>query len=131
MTNSSTDKKKGFSFRELISQGRLAWKLFRDPNVSPWVRFGIPLLGLIYLISPIDIIPDALLGFGQLDDVTVLMLLVQLLITLAPDNIVAMYRQAGQAAGFTPDPSAGPADSAPPSPTADADVIDTEYRVVS
>ena len=131
MTNPSTDKKKGFSFSEFINQGKLAWKLFRDPNVSPWVRFGIPLLGLVYLISPVDIIPDVLPVLGQLDDVAVIMLLVQLLITLAPDNIVAMYRQASQAAGFTPDPAAGPVDSAPQSPPADDDVIDTEYRVVS
>ena len=131
MTKQSTDKKKGFSFSELINQGKLAWKLFRDPNVSPWVRFGIPLIGLVYIISPVDIIPDVLPVLGQLDDVAVVMLLAQLLITLAPDNIVAMYRQASQAAGFNPDDAATPTDPAPSSPPADDDVIDTEYQVVS
>jgi uncharacterized membrane protein YkvA (DUF1232 family) len=89
MANSS-DEKKGFAFAELINQGKLAWRLFRDPNVTPLVRYGIPLLGLIYLISPIDIIPDALLGLGQLDDIAVIMLLTKLFISLAPDDIVAM-----------------------------------------
>jgi uncharacterized membrane protein YkvA (DUF1232 family) len=129
MTNNSTDKKKGFSFKEIINQGKLAWNLFRDPNVSPLVRFGIPLIGLVYIISPIDIIPDVIPVLGQMDDVAVIMLLTQLFISLAPDNIVAMYRQAtqaAQAAGFKPD-----ADAASPSPSAGDDVIDTEYQVVS
>jgi len=126
MTNKSTDKKKGFSFTELIGQGKLAWKLFRDPNVSPLVRYGLPLLGLIYVISPIDIIPDVIPVLGQLDDVAMIMLLTQVFIALAPDNIVNMYRQASQAAGFDP----GAAATAP-SPPADDDVIDADYQVVS
>jgi uncharacterized membrane protein YkvA (DUF1232 family) len=131
MTDSTQDKKKGFSFTDLINQGKLAWKLFRDPNVSPLVRFGIPLIGLIYVISPIDIIPDVIPVLGQLDDVAVIMLLTQLFITLAPDNIVAMYRQASQAECFNPDAAATPADAAPRASSADDDVIDTDYQVVS
>ena len=129
MTNESTDQKKGFSFAELINQGKLAWKLFRDPSVSPWLRYGLPLIGLIYLISPVDIIPDVFLGLGQLDDIAVIMLLAKLLISLAPDNIVQMYQQASQAAGFNPQDA--PADATAPSPAVDDEVIDTEYRVVS
>jgi uncharacterized membrane protein YkvA (DUF1232 family) len=128
MANSS-DEKKGFAFAELINQGKLAWRLFRDPNVTPLVRYGIPLLGLIYLISPIDIIPDALLGLGQLDDIAVIMLLTKLFISLAPDDIVAMYRQGGQPAAPAADADAQAAGNPPPA--ADDEVIDTEYRVVS
>ena len=134
MPKNATDKKQGFSFSALIEQGKLAWQLFRDPNVSPLVRYGIPLLGLIYLISPIDIIPDALLGLGQLDDIAVIVLLTKLFISLAPDNIVEMYRQASQAAGGAPDAGVSQADSTSPTPSPadeDEDVIDTEYRVVS
>ena len=135
MTKDSTDQKKGFSFAELINQGKLAWNLFRDPNVSPWIRFGIPIIGLIYLISPVDIIPDVFLGVGQLDDIAVILLLAKLLISLAPDNVVQMYQQASQAAaGFNYQASqAAPADStaSKPAANADDDVIDTDYRVVS
>ncbi len=130
MTNNATDKKKSFSFKEIVNQGKLAWNLFRDPNVSPLVRFGIPLIGLVYIISPIDIIPDVVPVLGQMDDVAVLMLLTQLFISLAPDNIVAMYRQAAQVAGFNPDVNAA-ADAASPASPAGDDVIDTEYQVVS
>lgn len=130
MTNNSTDKKKSFSFKEMINQGKLAWNLFRDPNVSPLVRFGIPLIGLVYIISPIDIIPDVIPVLGQMDDVAVVMLLTQLFVSLAPDNIVAMYRQAAkaaQAAGFSPNANA----ATPSAASDDGEVIDTEYQVVS
>ena len=129
MTNQSSNGKKGFSFTELINQGKLAWKLFRDPNVTPLVRYGVPLLGLIYLISPIDIVPDALLGLGQLDDLAVIMLLTQLFIFLAPDNIVQMYRQASQAVDSSAGAKSSPQGGA--TPAAEDEVIDTEYRVVS
>jgi hypothetical protein len=38
------------------------------------MKIFLPLLALVYLISPIDLIPDFLLGAGQLDDFTVLVL---------------------------------------------------------
>lgn len=127
MPDNSNATKSTFSFSNFISQGKLAWKLFRDPNVSPLVRYGLPVLGLIYVISPIDIIPDVIPVLGQLDDVAMIMLLTQVFISLAPDNIVNMYRQASQAAGFDP----GAAATAAPSTPADDDVIDTDYQVVS
>ena len=128
--NTPKDKKKSFSVSEFINQGKLAWKLFRDPNVSPWVRFGIPIIALVYVVSPIDILPDVIPVLGQLDDVAVIVLLTQLFISLAPDNIVAMYQQATQAAGFSPNPAGS--SSQPSSTTPDDDeVIDTDYQVVS
>lgn len=41
---------------------------------SPWSPRSIVLylLGVIYVLSPIDFIPDALLGLGQLDDIAVI-----------------------------------------------------------
>jgi uncharacterized membrane protein YkvA (DUF1232 family) len=36
-------------------------------------RFWPLLLGLIYLLSPIDAIPDALLGLGWVDDIAILL----------------------------------------------------------
>ena len=40
---------------------------------SPWSLRSVVLyiLAFIYVLSPIDLIPDALLGFGQLDDAAV------------------------------------------------------------
>ena len=128
--NTAQEKNTGFSFSELLNRGKLAWNLFRDPNVSPWLRFGLPIIGLIYLISPIDILPDVIPVLGQMDDVAVLMLLAQLLITLAPENVVNMYRQATQAAGVNPEPAPAEAETTTPVEP-DDEVIDTEYQVVS
>ncbi len=113
------------TFERLLDHIKLSWKLFRDPSVSPLVRYGIPLIGLIYLISPIDFIPDALLGLGQLDDAAVLLLLSQLMIMFAPDDLVNRYRQASQGPEA---PQPEPPSSTPADP--DDEVIDADYRVL-
>jgi uncharacterized membrane protein YkvA (DUF1232 family) len=119
MTN-QTKTTDASAWSRLIDHFKLSWRLFRDPTVSPLVRYGIPLLGLVYLISPVDIIPDVLLGFGQLDDAAVLLLLSQLMVMLAPDDLVAKYRQASQPPSPEPEPAAP-----------EEEVIDADYRVIS
>ncbi len=42
-------------------------KFIKDPNVKLWKKAMI-LGSIIYLISPIDLIPDPILGFGFIDD---------------------------------------------------------------
>jgi uncharacterized membrane protein YkvA (DUF1232 family) len=79
--------------KELIRQGQLAWRLFFDPRV-PWATKLIPPAALIYLLSPIDIIPDLTLGLGQLDDLAVLLLGTKLFIELAPADVVREHLQA-------------------------------------
>ena len=46
------------------------WKgTYRDVSIKSIVIF---LMGLVYIISPIDIIPDYIIGLGQIDDVAIL-----------------------------------------------------------
>ncbi len=108
------------TFWRLMDSVKLAWRIFRDPSVSPMIRYGIPILGLLYLISPIDIIPDVLLGLGQLDDAAILILLSQLMIMLAPNDAVQRYQHPETASNETPDAS-----------EEDGDVIDADYRVIT
>ena len=49
-------------------------------------------LALAYVIFPLDFIPDALLGLGQLDDLTIVLLGLKAFIGLSPADIVAQYR---------------------------------------
>ena len=128
MAKNSSNTKNRFSFFNIIAQGKLIWKLFRDPNVSPWVRYGVPLIALAYLVFPADILPDVIPVLGQLDDVAIIAILAQLFIALAPDNIVNMYRQASQVAGFHPETGSRTSDAN--SSAVDGDVIDTDYQVV-
>lgn len=75
------------ALKELIRQVQLAWRLFFDPRV-PWLTKIIPPAALIYILSPIDILPDLTLGLGQLDDLAVLLLGIKLFIELAPAEVV-------------------------------------------
>ncbi|GMU40343.1 MAG: hypothetical protein AMXMBFR23_12090 [Chloroflexota bacterium] len=49
---------------------RAIWGLVRHPGVPIWVRL-VPVPLLLYLVFPIDLIPDFLPVVGQLDDLLV------------------------------------------------------------
>ncbi|MFZ8843122.1 MULTISPECIES: DUF1232 domain-containing protein [Thermoflexus] len=60
------------------------WRLWRDPRTPGWVK-ALPLLVLLYILSPIDFVPDlAIPGLGSLDDLVLALLALRLLLDLAP-----------------------------------------------
>jgi uncharacterized membrane protein YkvA (DUF1232 family) len=72
----------------LIKQARLAWRLWHDGRVPGWVKL-IPVAGLLYLLSPIDLIPDLMLpGVGEIDDVVLLLLALKAFVDLSPPGVV-------------------------------------------
>jgi uncharacterized membrane protein YkvA (DUF1232 family) len=67
---------------------RLYTRLFRDPRV-PWHLKLVVVLALIYLLWPLDIIPDFLFpGIGQIDDVMVVWLALRLFLKHSPQEVV-------------------------------------------
>jgi uncharacterized membrane protein YkvA (DUF1232 family) len=77
----------------VIDRLRLGWRLLRDPRVSFVPKLLVP-LGLIYIISPFDALPDFLPLIGQVDDVSVIGLLLAVIAALvrwAPQHIVAEH----------------------------------------
>jgi uncharacterized membrane protein YkvA (DUF1232 family) len=77
---------------ELLKRFRLVWLLFRDHRVPYWVKAVLP-ASLLYLISPVDLIPGALFPIvGGLDDVGIILLGMALFMKLAPGNVVEEYR---------------------------------------
>lgn len=56
----------------VFDEVRLAFRLYRDPRVSTALKSIIPILAVLYVLSPIDVIPDLLLGVGQVDDLGVI-----------------------------------------------------------
>ena len=79
---------------ELMERGRLVWRLMNDERVPTWLKLGVPLAVLLYFVSPIDLIPDFILGLGQLDDLGVVLLGMALFIRLAPETAVDEHRRA-------------------------------------
>jgi uncharacterized membrane protein YkvA (DUF1232 family) len=98
--NEMTDKKKilknadrGF-FQDLILRGKLILRLMGDKRVNFLLKI-LPVGGLIYLLSPIDLIPDiALPVIGYLDDAVVIWLCMTLFVALCPDEVVQEHMNA-------------------------------------
>ncbi len=78
---------------EAIRELRLCWRLLRDGRVPAWVK-TVPIVALLYVLSPLDLIPDLpVLGINQLDDVAVLILGFRLFVALSPADLVAQLRR--------------------------------------
>ena len=73
--------------QDLIRRAKLFWRLLKDRRVPIWVK-AIPFLSLLYLAVPVDLLPDVILGLGQLDDLAVLALGYRLFIGMAPPELV-------------------------------------------
>ena len=70
---------------------RLSWRLMKDPQV-PWYSKLIVMFVILYVISPVDLIPEYLLphlGFG--DDLLFILLSIQQLIRSSPKEIVTRH----------------------------------------
>jgi uncharacterized membrane protein YkvA (DUF1232 family) len=78
--------------RGIFDQFVLTWKLLRDPRVPMMVK-AVPVLALLYIMSPLDVIPDFLPGLGQLDDIGILIAAMRLFESLSPEMVVASYRR--------------------------------------
>ncbi len=59
----------------LLKNVRMYLKLFTHRD-TPWYVKAILLTALLYLVVPTDFIPDWLLGFGIVDDLAIVSLLV-------------------------------------------------------
>jgi uncharacterized membrane protein YkvA (DUF1232 family) len=104
----------------LVRNLRLAWHLLLDSRVPLLTKLIIPGLMALYILSPIDLIPDVLVGIGQLDDLAVLVLAVKLFIELSPHEVVQEHLRRLAGGGST-----RPSGGAP-----EGEVVDGEYRVI-
>jgi uncharacterized membrane protein YkvA (DUF1232 family) len=116
----STDNKTGL-IAYLVRNLRLAWRLLLDGRVPLLTKLIVPGLMGLYILSPIDIIPDVLVGLGQLDDLAVLVLGVKLFIELSPRDVVQEHLRSLAGGGSTPRSGGTP----------EGEVVDGEYRVIS
>ena len=81
----------GSLIRDFIMRIKLIWGLMKDPRVSSWVKV-IPVVGVLYLIMPIDFVSEIALPLvGELDDAAVLWLSSYLFVQLCPPEIVLQH----------------------------------------
>ena len=99
----------------LVARARLAVRLLREPRV-PLLAKVVPVLAAVYLVSPLDAVPDLIPVLGQLDDLGFVVFALEMFVRLCPAAAVAFHRAAllgGRRYG--------------PMPQANA-VIDAEFR---
>ena len=80
-------------FSQLWRTGRLALRLLRDPRAPMAAKV---LLGAtaLYLISPLDIIPDWIPALGQADDLIVVLTGLNLFLKACPNWLVREHEDA-------------------------------------
>ncbi|MCH7626594.1 MAG: DUF1232 domain-containing protein [Chloroflexi bacterium] len=69
---------------------RLVYRLMRDRRVPLRAKLIVP-AAIVYLISPIDIVPDIIPIAGLLDDILVLIISVALFVTIVPREVLSEH----------------------------------------
>jgi uncharacterized membrane protein YkvA (DUF1232 family) len=69
---------------------RIVWGILRDPRTPIGLK-GMLAAALAYVVMPVDVIPDALPILGQADDLTVLLLVLDLFVQNAPPEVRAEH----------------------------------------
>lgn len=92
MTTNNSDRRSPGFWMNLFNSFRIAWRLVWDGRV-PFSTKLIPLFTVLYVVSPVDLVPGFLVPvLGQLDDVAILLLGTQVFIALSPKDIVERIR---------------------------------------
>lgn len=73
-------------FRRLIRHASIWWSLLNDKR-TPLLTKTLPWAALLYLIMPIDIVPDFLPLLGQLDDIGIIIALVSFALNMVPKDL--------------------------------------------
>jgi uncharacterized membrane protein YkvA (DUF1232 family) len=75
---------------KLPTYARVIWGIVRDPR-TPIALKGVLVAALAYVVMPVDLVPDAIPILGQADDLTVLLLVLDLFIQNAPAEVRAEH----------------------------------------
>jgi uncharacterized membrane protein YkvA (DUF1232 family) len=71
---------------KLPTYARIVWGILRDPRTPIGLK-GMLAAALAYVVLPVDLVPDAIPIVGQADDLTVLLLVLDLFIQNAPAEV--------------------------------------------
>jgi uncharacterized membrane protein YkvA (DUF1232 family) len=65
---------------------KLLWFALQHPQSPGWLKLGTAAIAL-YLVSPVDLIPDVIPVFGVLDDLVIIPLAIRFLLKQLPAHI--------------------------------------------
>lgn len=80
--------------KALKNHGRLMWHAFRHADTPKWIK-GMMIAVVVYLISPIDVIPDFALILGLTDDAIVITVAMWFLGQMIPESVRNSMGQQG------------------------------------
>jgi len=75
-------------WRVVRGDARRLWFALRHPGAPAWLKLGTALL-VLYLLSPVDLIPDAIPLLGVVDDLVLVPLAIRWLLGRLPEHIRA------------------------------------------
>ena len=64
------------------------WRALRHPEAPGWLKWGVAGI-VLYVVSPIDLIPDVIPVFGVLDDIVIVPLAIRWLLSRLPAHLRA------------------------------------------
>ncbi len=91
MTTNDSDRRSPGFWMNFFNSFRIAWRRMWDSQVPMGAKV-VPILTVLYVLSPIDLIPDVVPVLGQLDDLAIFLLGIQLFIAVSPKDIVERIR---------------------------------------
>ena len=70
----------------LRGDARQLWAALRHPGAPGWLKLGTAML-VLYVLSPIDLIPDWIPGLGLVDDLVLIPLAIRWLLQRLPPEL--------------------------------------------
>ena len=65
---------------------RLLWRALRHPLAPGWLKAAVALI-VLYVVSPIDLIPDVVPFLGVMDDVVLVPLAIRFILSRLPQRL--------------------------------------------
>lgn len=81
-------KRLTFLWTVLRGDARQLWAALRHPAAPGWLKLGAALI-VLYVVSPIDLIPDFIPGIGWIDDAVLVPMAIRWLLSRLPAELRA------------------------------------------